>query len=96
MTERDRVIKGLECCQYVSRSHCDECPYNYGGMCYTNDCVADLTSDAFALLLKEWEPVKPKSVPKTKYFWGCGACGEPFDRIVKFCPECGRPVKLDG
>jgi hypothetical protein len=50
MPDMEKVIKGLECCQYPSKSHCDGCPYVYDGLCSTNDCTADLASDALAML----------------------------------------------
>ena len=43
-------MKGLECCQYSSKSHCDGCPYVYESLCSINDCTADLASDAIARL----------------------------------------------
>ena len=55
MTDRDRVIKGLMCCQYSSKSRCDICPYCYEGLCETNDCTADLASDALTLLKEQQE-----------------------------------------
>lgn len=53
MIDREKVIKGLICCQYSSRSYCDECPYCYAGLCETNDCTADLASDVLDLLQEE-------------------------------------------
>lgn len=50
MANIDKVIKGLECCQYSSKAHCDGCPYVYDGLCSTNTCTADLASDVLALL----------------------------------------------
>lgn len=51
--------------------------------------------DLLATVLKEQEAVKPKYRTKSIYSWECGVCGEPFDRIAKFCPECGRKVKWE-
>ena len=53
MTNREKVIKGLECCQYSSKSHCDGCPYVYESLCNTNDCTADLASDALTVLKEQ-------------------------------------------
>lgn len=61
MTDRERVIEGLMCCQYSSKSHCDGCPYCYEGLCEINDCTADLTSDALDLLQEQnWISVRDR------------------------------------
>lgn len=65
MPDREKVDKGLACCQYSSKSHCDGCPYVYDGLCSTNYCTADLTSDALAML-KEQEESIPVSWLKEK------------------------------
>lgn len=105
MVDREKVIKGLECCQYSSKSHCDSCPFAYEGMCGTNDCTSDLASEAI-VLLKEQEPVAPVMVPHSRGIaWNCGACGTEIAVIrdtvsadwqknsVRFCQRCGRSVK---
>ena len=100
MIDREKVLKGLECCQYSSKSHCDECPYCYEGLCETNDCTADLASDVLALL-KEQEAVKPIKSPDKDddYTFMCSNCkGELFCGDVlrdNFCPTCGRKVKWE-
>ena len=53
MADREKVIKGLECCKYSSKSHCDGCPYCFEGLCATNNCTEDLASDALALLTEQ-------------------------------------------
>ena len=50
MINKEKVLKGLECCLHSSKSHCDECPYIYESLCNINYCTADLASDALALL----------------------------------------------
>ena len=42
----DKVIVGLTCCQYDSKSHCDGCPYRYEDSTDINSCTSDLASDA--------------------------------------------------
>ena len=71
MPDREKVIEALMCCQYSSKSHCDGCPYFNGGLCETNDCTADLASDAIALLMKEQETKHPV----------CEKCGKEIDHI---------------
>ncbi len=53
MNDRENVITGLECCQHSSKSYCDRCPY----LSSTNDCTADLASDAIALLKEQEERI---------------------------------------
>lgn len=58
MFDRERIVKGFECCRYSLKSHCDECPYIYEGLCSINDCTADLASEAFAMLKEQKEERK--------------------------------------
>jgi len=92
MTDREKVIKGLECCVAVNCGQA--CPYaTVGG------CQVQVLRDAVALL-KEQEPVDVIVEPldDTRYIF-CGACrcmlaqGKP--KGYKFCPWCGRAVKWD-
>lgn len=46
MTDREKVIKGLECCN-MPNNH-DDCPYN--GAAHYNTCTHQLLTDALALL----------------------------------------------
>ena len=92
MTDREKVIKGLECCLHdEDDGHgrlCEKCPYDCG------DCRKDLYNDVLGLL-KEQEPIRPDYDPAT-LTWSCGNCGQTFDRCKnKFCPECGRKVKWE-
>lgn len=51
MPDREKVIKGLECCTFIlGKRKCDECPYAKGPDCYS------LMPDAKALL-KAQEPI---------------------------------------
>lgn len=54
MPDREKVANGLECCQHSSKSYCDRCPY----LSSTNDCTADLASDAIALLKEQEEQIE--------------------------------------
>jgi len=109
MINLDKVIKGLEICSEHGSWHgCDcelneaykDCPYRG---CETG-CVVTIAKDAL-WLLKEHEPVKPRVDADGTF--NCGNCGEPvgFDEhpftckvpeiAMKFCCECGKPVKWD-
>ena len=58
MPDREKVIKGLECCQYSSKSHCDGCPYLYEGMCGINGCTSDLAIETLALMKEQEADIK--------------------------------------
>lgn len=93
--DREKVIKGLECCQKKVCIYKDtekDCPYWEQCGEYEEafeDCTSALAKDALALL-KAQEPVEPswrRGIPF------CGKCGRQFGRGFKYCPDCGRAVK---
>ena len=100
MIDREKVIKGLECCD----GYCDDetgCPYF--DELEPFDCQEQLRADAISLL-KAWEPVKPiLDIDE----WKCGSCGHAlehqellgdnvlFHEQYNYCPECGRAVKWE-
>ena len=100
MIDREKVIRGLECCLASKYPPCGECGYD-GDMNYNDpwSCRLSLMADALALL-KEQEPVVHGWWIKSKLSaWPimmCSACGEPFTSSEKtaFCPHCG--AKMDG
>ena len=98
MTEREKVIKGLECC--LANGH-NNCPYESTdeGIDKVTCCTTYLMQDALALL-KAQEPVKPLDENYWKHTMGrCGHCKAPLPAIEglrsKFCWMCGRPVKWE-
>jgi hypothetical protein len=98
MTDKERVIKGMECCINNERAapDCMRCPYaEINGICTG---LHKLHGDALALL-KAQEPVKPvfdAGDGKTIGQFLCGKChakigfGHPH-----FCWYCGRAVKWE-
>ena len=100
MADKDKVIKGLECClKYETHAAsglvCEECPYNKDN--HLGTCTAWLFSDALELL-KEQEPVKPKEerLDDVDSIFRCGNCGVCFYfRQQKYCAICGRKAKWD-
>ena len=51
MTDREKVIKGLECCTFIlGKRKCNECPYQSDNGCYQ-------LQDDFHAMLKEQEAV---------------------------------------
>jgi len=102
MAEREKVIKGLECCM-VGDGHspkCELCPYATVGddTCQTMD---GLFADALALL-KAQEPMKPTRYQEGRWFktWRCGVCGGTLvfrngEDKPSYCTDCGRAVKWE-
>ena len=87
MTDREKVIKGLERCKLYNKVNCDKCPYDYNGRGNgKSECTAELASDALDLL-KEQEAIQ---VPEDKI--NKCECGETVCRYwhPKFCGFCGR------
>ena len=107
MTDREKVIKGLDCCIKQGEQgilDCDsDCPYGEHGN--RLDCWIKMNRDALALL-EEKDAVKPVLDEQTGRIWLCGKCGsyvgfednDPHDpnEFDKYCRECGRPVLWEG
>lgn len=92
MTDREKVIDGLErCAQHSYR--CLDCPYEYFGVM----CTDNLAQDALELL-KEQEP---KLVRYTESTVRCPSCNKQITtkgcihREIKYCWKCGQAVKWD-
>ena len=88
MIDRERAIKGLECCLIYGdgSNKCAGCPY-----LPEVDCIRQNKRDALALL-KEREPVQ---VVWKSAFPYCPKCGQmlPEGDRVKYCFHCGQEVK---
>ena len=58
----------------------------------------DIVGDALALL-KEPEAVEPREEndgnpePCTAWWYVCGDCGQPIDKMDRYCRMCGKAVK---
>lgn len=92
MSDREKVLKGLEFC-LEDGCKGEECPYH----CY-NNCATVLRRDSFELLKKQ-EPVIPKEerLNDVDSIYRCGNCGTHFYyRQQKYCAICGRKAKWDG
>ena len=104
MPDREKVIKGLECCASMNGSACRECPYS--SECIASEATyqtgtAHLAADALAVL-KEQEAVEPKQVDLyvREDWWGlvcvCPDCKVEWisnEAHTHYCPNCGKPVK---
>lgn len=95
MPDREKVIKGLECCRdrikddlLQTDEPCNSCPYAVNG----NVCSPwELYDDAITML-KEQEPK-----PVGKEWNECPSCGKTLDKIhdMHYCGVCGQEVKWD-
>jgi len=98
--EREKVIKGLECCLALKGDYCDNCPYSLNEW----ECDKEqLKKDALELLKKQ-EPVNPILQSGGNYV--CGNCGmytvgfaHPLTgesvQTWKYCGSCGKKVRWD-
>ena len=98
--DREKVIKGLECCVAYDYK-CNDCPYQDDGGA-EDGCYSDeLKADALALL-KAQEPMEPIRDINGVYY--CGICeticvGYEVDftnsiiKVENYCHKCGRKVK---
>ena len=97
--DREKVIKGLECCLTFD-SPCGDCPYYSYEDIQELDCERNLRHDALALL-KEQESVEPKKTAYQRvdhtiaYRYRCGTCDMSIFPSYKYCPFCGRSVNWD-
>jgi len=97
MTDRARVIKGLECCTFIlGKRKCNECPYLPDNGCYQ-------LQDDFHALLKKQEPIllenqhKPYGIStnaNSPWISRCPRCGKKVEgKQTRFCKYCGQEVK---
>ena len=75
MVDREKVIKGLECCAAMSGDECRKCPY--GDECLDTGLsygMSHLAADALALL-QEQDAVDATIEPcKSCLEWNCNKC----------------------
>ena len=93
MTDREKVVKGLEC---HTNHNCDGCPY-YGKNQFDVSLCPTLLTDALELLKGQETVFKPHYIEifGKQLICGvaCGACSREINAIYQFCPYCGRSVK---
>ena len=98
MNDREKVIKGLECCL---KDDCDNCPYydpevdhdcDYFGKCLRGNMYRDALA-----LLKAQEPIRPNEIRHGNVFmyYQCPACTSALRVVDRYCSQCGRAVKWE-
>ena len=103
MIEREKVMRGAECCtkDVDDPCSCKECPY-LGHKPTQKGCITVMLEDTLALL-KEKEPVEATEKQKefavkfgitVPQYW-CGECHYMLVYLTRFCPNCGKKVKWD-
>ena len=97
MIDKDKVLKGLECCsESISKACPMECPYRVE--CLMQDDTSHMYSvmhDALELLKDE--PSLVLNIVKFNCYHGdCPACGKRIHyNFTKYCPRCGKRVKWE-
>ena len=97
MTDREKVIKGLECC--MSEKICNSpCPYK--GQCDDGGYYFSKAIEDAIVLLEAQEPIAPKLIKMYPHdIYECGNCKHRSvgskDYKAKYCPECGKTVKWE-
>ena len=94
MTNKDKVIKGLECCKWSRQNvkpekvKCDECPYKdqniMNAYSVWRSCTNVLAGDALELLRSH----KPKPILNKNY-------STLLDVLMGTCPSCGKGIVSD-
>lgn len=98
MIDREKVIKGLECCRNLNPPDdwgCpEECPYSIESNPHRCCAFDPLLNDALALL-QEQEPVQPKEQEETRTWTVCGNCSQHLISKWSHCPYCGRKINWE-
>ena len=96
MTEREKVLTGLECC--INSVMFDPCPPHcpYYKECLHQVSYSPLLADCIKLLKDRDEPIKPTLNESHGYVsdaFNCGKCGHTIRFHAKYCENCGQAVK---
>ena len=88
MTDREKVIKGLNCCTHTDGAECPNCPY-----WQDDDCVEALNADALALM-KEQEKIGHWIYKKYDDMFMCSCCEKYSIRNdYPYCHWCGAKME---
>ena len=94
MPDKEKVIKGIEHCDFGCYGNCyeKECPYYQ-----SNDCTNELKNDILALLKEQESVVHPESSCEMTYITNCccDLCGVQLIREDNFCRCCGKRIEWE-
>lgn len=97
MADREKVIKGLECCM-AEKICSSKCPYK--GQCDDGGYYYSRAIEEAIELLKAQEPIEPvlvyEGVNKEHNNYKCPECHTHLCYGKRYCEWCGRKVKWDG
>jgi hypothetical protein len=90
MPDREKVIKGCECCSATDHGRCEanSCPYWVSKCC----CIDDVLNDAIALL-KEQEAEPEIEGGGSTWWYVCSECRGAIDDSDRYCRHCGARMK---
>ncbi len=101
MIDREKVLRGLECCRNFSPPDVEcpeECPYSIESNSYRCCTFTPLIDDTIALLQETVEPEHCFPDPKcpecgTEFVSDAYYIGKPMTKYYMYCPGCGRKIK---
>lgn len=104
MPDREKVIRGLECCAAMSGDYCRKCPY--GDECLNTNSpygMSHLACDALAILKEQeqrvitFEEMESGTVSKWVYCGGgkycCKRCSHFVNTRDSYCRNCGAKMQ---
>ena len=97
MVDREKVIKGLECCTNNGVVCFSDCPYCKEFTMADGRCITALQADALALLKdQEAKPVIVTNAYGTR-FYHCPKCNRDLYAYIRqrYCSNCGQKVKWE-
>lgn len=103
MVDREKIIKGLECCDDTSREtlKCEECPYRPDGG-RTCGAVKHLHDDALEVLTAFGLVSNEHLSTSGMWSGNCPRCGRSIsrwdgrDEMQTYCPKCGLKLLWKG
>ena len=97
--DREKVVKGLECCLSNKYPSCSECGY-YGDMRYNDalPCRLSLMADTLAALRRTPAVWEYYTNDEGRARWKCSACGKIIRHGAnekRFCSACGAEMRME-
>lgn len=95
MIDKDKVLKGLECCCSMTGEACRQCPYDEECAEMIGSGSAHLCSDALELLKEQPEQKHGHWISFGYAHYTCSCCGTGryMNFVPNYCSACG--AKMD-